>query len=248
MIAQKYRLMRLLYDVNTLYGEIVKKLETIASTKQQVNRKTHETFGLLKERLSKLKKSLREDIRKKDPNVEITYQEMNDYEVHFSFGGDTLMFFMHTNVFSFPKGHFVHNTDYVKEDPLRGYCGMILVYNFMSDSIKYSRFNDVGTLIGRIFVNKDGKFFVEGRKQLALLFKEFGENTVSEENMDIILNTAVMHALDFDLKAPPSEAVQEITLYQKVQETGQLAIKTGKRVGFEMGFEKNDQPSLSRKK
>ena len=51
---------------------------------------------------------------------------------------------------------------YVKEDKMRSFCGVIHVYNFLNDSFKYNRLNDVGNLVARIFVNKDKHFFVEG--------------------------------------------------------------------------------------
>ena len=44
----------------------------------------------------------------------------------------------------------------------RTYCGVINMYNFLSDSFKYNRENDLGYLIGRMFINKENTF-VEGK-------------------------------------------------------------------------------------
>lgn len=227
------------------YQKILNELEHKAGAKQQIYRKTRETFNLLKDEANNFAKVLHEDILSKDPSVEVSCREKGDFESHLKFGGDTLIFLMHTNVFNFPHEHYVHKTSYVKEDKMRAYCGMIMVYNFLSDSIKFNRINDTGTLIARIFVNKEGKFFVQGRKQFSIIYKEFGENTISAENIRLILQTAVLHAIDFDLLAPSMEMAQEITLMQKLQDTGHLAIKTGKRLGFETGEDTRDTPSSS---
>ena len=48
------------------------------------------------------------------------------------------------------------NTSYVKEDKNRSYCGVIHLYNFLADSFKYNRLNDVGYLIGRVFIIRIG--------------------------------------------------------------------------------------------
>ncbi len=172
-------------------------------------------------------------MKKKCPDVEVNYTEKGDFESDFKFGGDTLIFLMHTNIFQLPPEHFIHKTKYVTEDPMRSYCGMIMIYNFLSDSIRYSRINDTGYLISRIFINQDGKFFTQGRKQFSYMFKEFGENIMTKELIREILHISVEQAMDFDLMAPPIELAHEITLMQKLQDTGQIAIKTGKRLGFE---------------
>ena len=66
---------------------------------------------------------------------------------------------MHTNTFSFDKSHQIWNSSYVKEDEYKAYCGVINVYNFLSDSFKYNRANDLGYMIGRLFINKEKHFF-----------------------------------------------------------------------------------------
>jgi hypothetical protein len=112
---------------------------------------------------------------------------------------------------------------------------MIMIYNFLSDSIKYQRYNDVGYLIARIFINKDGHFFTQGRNQFDFLFNDFENNTITGEVLDKIIETAIIQSVDFDLFVPPFDAIKEISLSQKVLESGTTAIKTGKRVGYIMG-------------
>jgi hypothetical protein len=43
-----------------------------------------------------------------------------------------------------------------------GYFGVVNVYNFLSDSFRYNRERDLGYLVARIFLNKEGHFFVQG--------------------------------------------------------------------------------------
>src|SRR5574340_1141800 len=59
--------------------------------------------------------------------------------------------FHHTNVFEFDTRHLVWKTSYVKEKATRSFCRMINVYNFLPDSFKYNRANDLGYLVARIF-------------------------------------------------------------------------------------------------
>ena len=70
------------------------------------------------------------------------------------------------NVFDLPKNHAFKNSDYLKNDVERSFCGIINIYNFLSDSYRYKRLNDEVYLIGRIFINKDNNFFVEEKNQL----------------------------------------------------------------------------------
>ena len=129
-------------------------------------------------------------------------------------------------------------TKYVKEDPLRAYCGMILIYDFLSDSIKYGRMNDVGYLIARIFINKDGHFFIQGKRQFSFMYNDFTEFEINPEIVRLIVQTSILHTIDFDLFVPPFDEVKEVSLMQKIMEAGSAALKTGKRLGF--NYHEND--------
>jgi hypothetical protein len=50
--------------------------------------------------------------------------------------GDTIIFHMHTNVFKLDQSHSLWKTSYLGEDELRGYFGVVNMYNFLSDSFK----------------------------------------------------------------------------------------------------------------
>lgn len=212
--------------------EIIKSLELKGGTKQYIFRKTIDTFKIFQDEIKKLADELGPAIREKDKNIDVSSVNIGDFEAELKFSGDTLLFLMHTNVFNFPPEHSVHKTAYVREDPLRAYCGMIMIYDFLSDSIKYSRMNDIGYLIARIFINKDGHFFIQGKRQFSFMYNNFSEEVISPEIICNIIQTAVLHTIDFDLFVPPFESVKEVTLMQKILEAGNAALKTGKRLGF----------------
>jgi hypothetical protein len=212
--------------------EIVKALEVKAGTKQFIFRKTIDIFNIFKQQMVVVAGEVAHEMRNIDRNIEVSAQNNGNFEAELKFSGDTLMFLMHTNVFHFPPEHAVHKTEYVRQDPLRSYCGMILIYDFLSDSIKYGRMNDIGYLIARIFINKEGHFFVQGKRQFSFLYNDFSAFEINPEIIRLIIQTSILHTIDFDLFVPPFDEVKEVTLMQKIMEAGNAALKTGKRLGF----------------
>ena len=49
-----------------------------------------------------------------------------------------------------------------------------------------------------------------------------------------IVEAAITQATEFELFAPPIENIQTITLREKIDATGMIALKTGKRLGFDL--------------
>jgi len=215
--------------------EIVKALEIKAGTKQFIFRKTIETFNIFKQQIISVASEVGDEMKKIDKNIGVSAQDNGAFEAELKFSGDTLMFMMHSNVFNFPPDSEIHKSKYVKEDPMRAYCGMILIYDFLSDSIKYGRMNDIGYLIARIFINKEGHFFVQGKRQFSFMYNDFTEFEINPEIIRLIVQTSVLHTIDFDLFVPPFDEVKEVSLMQKIMESGSAALKTGKRLGFNYG-------------
>jgi len=210
---------------------ICDQLRTKSALKQKVAALTQEKFQIFRECLMEITKNLQEET-KDLKDVSVKYTSPNAFEADLQFSGDVLAFTMHTNTFGFNPDHFIHSTQYIKEDTDRAFCGMIQIYNFLSDSIKYHRHNDLGYLIGRIFINKEGHFFVEGKRQLAFLYNEFKDQIITKQQVMNIIESAILYSLSFDLLTPPYEEVQVISLMEKIQQSGVMAQKTGKRVGF----------------
>ena len=112
------------------------------------------------------------------------------------------------------------------------YCGVINIYNFLADSIKYNRSEDLGYLVGRIFINKDRHYFVEGKRQMASIYKDFGNNIIDKNALKLIVETSLQYVLEFDLLVPPYDTVKIISV-EMVQEKNNTALQqTGKRLGY----------------
>jgi hypothetical protein len=213
-----------------------------ADSKQEIYQNTSKAFELIKNEIKTTTKWINEYIVRKnvDVNVNIHYRDHGKYETEMKFAGDTLFFIMHSNVFTFPPEHFIFKTDYVKQDPSRAFCGMIMIYNFLSDSIKYNRINDTGYLLGRIFINKEGHYFMQGKRQYSFLHRDFARLVFDHNAVRSIVEAAVTQAIEFDLFAPPIDTIQQISLIEKIQATGNIAMKTGKRLGFDLDPQEHD--------
>ena len=214
--------------VNQLDGMILK-----TNLKQEVYQKAVSSFALLKEVLKELADDYRNKLKDKvDDSVLPVYQEKGPFEAEFRLGGDMLIFSMHSNVFVFNREHPIWKLDYIKANPLNSYCGVFNIYNFLTDSFKYNRMEDLGYLIARIFINRENHFFVEGKRQSTELVKDFESDEMSKKYMKEIIETAVQYAIDFDLLVPPYDQVKIVTVDQMNAEINNSKIKTGKRLGF----------------
>ena len=218
--------------------KIVELLRTKASTKQEVFRKTKEVFAEFQQYLKAKSDVVNNELSDKD--VQVIYSSAGDFESKLKFSGDTLLFHMHSNVFDFPNSHSIHKTKYVKQDNLRSFCGVINIYNFLSDSFKYNRMNDAGYLIARVFVNKDKHFFVEGDKQLGFLFNDFINQQINTVQIDKIINETMVYALNFDLQAPNFNDVKVVSVHQILDMNNNQKLKTAKRMGYKFSFETNN--------
>jgi len=218
--------------------KIIELLKTKASTKQEVYRKTNEVFAEFQQYLKAKSDVVNNELSDKD--VQVIYSSAGDFESKLKFSGDTLLFHMHSNVFDFQNSHSIHNTKYVKEDKLRSFCGVINIYNFLSDSLKYNRMNDAGYLIARVFINKDKHFFVEGDKQLGFLFNDFINQQINTVQIDKIINEAMVYALNFDLQTPNFNDVKVVSVHQILDMNNNQKLKTAKRMGYKFSFETNN--------
>ena len=235
---REYYLQKLIRTHFEMEKEIIDLLKQKACTKQDVYRKTQSVFADLQKLLKAKASNLTKKIASKDKCVKVLYSSKGKFEAQLKFSGDTLVFHMHSNVFDFPSKHEIHKTKYVKEDNLRSFCGVIHVYNFLSDSLKYNRMNDEGYLIGRIFINKDSHFFVEGDKQLGFLFNDFVNQRINKTELDNIINSAIIYSLNFDLQTPNINDVNVVSVHQILEMNENQKIRTAKRLGYKISFEK----------
>lgn len=211
---------------------ILQLLREKSSLKQDVFYTTINLFEQLKEMVKLVATELKPAAEAIDKRLMVEYRERTPYEIELRVAGDVLLFQMHTNVFEFETSHAIWKTGYVKENAARSYCGVINVYNFLADSFKYQRLNDLGYLIGRLFVNHEQHFFVEGKRQLAFLYNDFANAVITPEALRQIVESTIVYCLDFDLFTPPFDEVKVISLGQVQEESSLMSLKTGKRLGF----------------
>lgn len=193
-----------------------------------------ESLGILKSVSTEIASQYRtfeEDMKPERP-VPMEVETRGDFEFSLKFGGDTLVFLLHTNIFEIPRDHKIMKTQYIKTDPTRSYCGIIHIYNFLSDSFKYNRVNDLGYLIGRIFVNHEKHYFIDGKSELGFMYNNFRNHRMNEQNAEKIITSAIRYTLGFDLLIPPYEHVKLVAVSEMQNTLNQISIKTGKRLGF----------------
>ncbi|MCK5846534.1 MAG: hypothetical protein KAG84_03775 [Bacteroidales bacterium] len=212
--------------------QIIKLLATKSVIKYTSFDNTYATFEQIKSSLKKLAKEVKNELKELGKDIPVEYKEKGKYEVEFKVAGDLLLFYMHTNIFEFPKSHAVMQQSYLKEDPMRAYCGVISIYNFLADSFKYNRINDVGYLVGRLFINKDKHFLLEGKRQLGYLFNNFGIQKVNDESLQLLLESALKYSIELDLLVPPYRSVSVVSVDEMQNITSSISLKTGKQLGF----------------
>ncbi|MCK9220508.1 MAG: hypothetical protein PHF97_07445 [Bacteroidales bacterium] len=200
--------------------------------KQEVYNRTLETFNSFKSSGKKLVHDSKKKIAKSPYPIPFDFSERGKFEFQLKFGSDILIFFMHSNVFEIPRDHAVMKTGYIHEDKTRSYCGIIHVFNFLADSFKYNRINDIGYCIGRIFINREGHYFIEGKREIGLLYNNFPTSQLDQKSIKKILHSAILYTLNFDLLTPPFDNVKEVTVVDMQTTLDTFAISTGKRIGY----------------
>ena len=216
-------------------------LETIvrkSTLKQKVFDSTFWAFNQLKETLLEMASEMDDELDGKlDRRVRLEYRDRGKFEAQLQIANDLLIFQMHTDVFEFDDAHPIWKTSYVQADRDNSYCGIIDIYNFLSDSFKFNRNADEGYLIGRLFINRDRRYFVEGKGQTTLRAADFGKDEIDHDALIAILESAIAFSLDFDLLLPPYEENKRVTVDQFNTKMDNSKFVTGKRLGYEFNVE-----------
>ncbi|MDT8394322.1 MAG: hypothetical protein RQ761_10780 [Bacteroidales bacterium] len=219
-----------------LFTSLVEK----GTLKQKVFQQTTNAFQMFREVLLELS----EEYAKANPDqgieIPVEYSEKGEFEVQLKFAGDVLVFMMHTNVFEFPRDHIIQKTSYVKDDPSRSFCGVINIFNFLRDSFKYRRLNDVGYLLGRVFINKEQHFYIDGKKELRLLPNNFVDTSLDKDKVCDIIEQAMQYTINFDLLTPPYDEIKEVRAMEFLTALDSMRMKTGKRLGFKFQADKEN--------
>lgn len=217
-------------------------LETVirkSTLKQQVFDHTFAAFNLLKDTLLEMASEMDDALDGRlDRRVRIEYRDRGKFEVQLQVANDLLIFQMHTDVFDFEAGHPVRRTAYVGSDPANAYCGVVNIYNFLSDSFKFNRNADEGYLIGRLFINRERRYFFEGKGACSVRAAEFGTAEIDRDALVTVLEEAIAFALDFDLLTVPYDLSARVTVDQFNTKMDNSKFVTGKRLGY--GFDTED--------
>lgn len=211
---------------------LLELLASKAGMKQDVYAKAKECFALLREQLKVLAREVGEAIAQRDQRLKVEYTEQGELSSKVVVAGDTVAFIMHTNVFRLDQSNALWKASYLQEDESRGFFGVVNIYNFLSDSFRYDRERDLGYLVARLFVNKEGHFFVQGKKQLGFLYNDLPGATLDAGQMRAFLFSVLLYVLDFDLLAPPYDQVSQVTVEEMKQLESYSMVSTGKRLGF----------------
>lgn len=220
-------------EIRPTRQQIIQGLNVKSQLKNDVFQQTLGVFNLTKEVLHEMSNDVNELLKDgENRRVRFEYRDRGKFEAELKFADDILLFSMHTDIFQFDRDHPAWKNEYVKKEPFSTYCGMISVYNFLTDSFKYNRKDDLGYLVARLFVNKDKSYFTEGKRQRTRDLADFGKRMIDKEAIVNIVETAVLYSLSFDLLIPPYETVAIATVEQMNAKIDSAKMQTGKRLGF----------------
>ena len=223
--------------METTKKEIIKLLSEKSIIKYKAYDNTSSVFEEIRGLIADITSDIKKAVSGLEINIPVEFKERGKFEMEMRVASDLVLMTMHSNIFKIPKSHYVSQSPYLKQNKMRGYCGVINIYNFIADSFKYNRTNDFGYLIGRIFINHENHFFVEGKKQLGFLFNDFSNQVISHEIIGKIINTAIIYSIQLDLIAPPLDSIQSISVGEMNQITSSISLKTGKKLGFRFNNE-----------
>lgn len=218
--------------LNNQKQHIIKLLKEKSVMKQDVFRNTINCFEMLKQCIEEIAKDLNKETQAIDKRIVVSASETTNYAAQLRVAGDMLEFFMHTNVFEFEKTHAMFRTGYIKQNEYNSYCGIINIYNFLADSFKFNRLNDLGYLVCRIFINREMRFFIEAKGPIGVKYSSFSSEPLNKEQLYEIINDLIIFAITFDLFTPPIEQVREVSVSEIQEKVSSINLRTGKRLGY----------------
>jgi hypothetical protein len=212
--------------------QIVSLLKEKAVMKQDVLKSLKDTFIHLKNVSLDIANELEDEIRPIDERVIVSFTDKGDQEFEIRVAGDTLVCYMHTNVFEFERTHAIFKSSQGKESEYNTYCGIINIYNFLTQSLKFNRLNDPGYLVARIFVNRNNHFFVESKTPVGYKYSSLSVSALSKDVLKEVMYTLLVNAVQFDLHVPPFDMVREVSVAEIQQRIISEKLKTAKRLGY----------------
>jgi hypothetical protein len=215
---------------NTTY--ILETLVEKSIVKQETYLITLEHFFTLKKVIKYIIENYGKQLKNVSQKIALDFTDNGIFEAKMQVAGDVMIFNMHSNIFTFDEKHWIWEHEHIKANKLNAYCGVINIYNFIADSFKYNRLGDYGFLIARIFINREGYYFVEGNPGYGSFNDDFGKNKIDISRMREIIQKIIQFSLEVDLVVPPLESIQISTVEQMMDKMNMSKIETGKPLGF----------------
>ena len=213
-------------ETTPLRSKILDTIIRKSTLKQRIFDNTFSAFNELKETLLEMASELDDELDGKlDRRVRLEYRDRGKFEAQLQVANDILIFQMHTDIFEFAADHPIWQNPYVQGAREN------------SDSFKFNRNADEGYLIGRIFINRERRYFVEGKQQTSMRAAEFGKSEIGRDALIAILEEAIWFALNFDLLMPPYEDNKRVTVDQFNTKMDNSKFVTGKRLGYDFEVE-----------
>jgi len=95
-------------------------------------------------------------------------------------------------------------------------------------------------MIGRVFINKDKHYFIEGKRELGFIYNNFENHIMDSNSAESLIEAAINYTINFDLLTPPYEQMQEVTVSEMKNTLDAISLKTGKRLGFQFQADKSE--------
>jgi hypothetical protein len=220
--------------------EVQAEMTQKASMKQSLYIQTLGYFNRMQEITRKLSSQLTESFKSSNPPIPVKFEVEGELEFRLRFSGDLLVFQMHSNIMALPEDHPVMRHPHLIEFPENAYFGQILIYNFMADSFRYLRMQDMGHLVARIWIHKDALYWVEGVRPLNFLQPGLSETPLNDESLEQIVLQCVYVSSQTDFMASPFYLIQQLTVEEKISRNENRA---GDKLGFQMQSKGNDTKS-----
>jgi len=213
---------------------IKEMLENKSTAKQATYRNICYAFNVLTNEAKRIIEDLKVRINPGDPDVTVEFNVINQNEFDIKLAGDMLIFVMNSNIVTFEDSHPILDDEYIRQNEVNRYFGQVMIYNFMSDSMRYNRMNDPGYLLARLMINHENRFFIEGERELSEYNKISG-HPINDDTLAYLVKVVLKMAIENDLVAPSFREVKSITLNQKKDHT--LEMGGAHKIGFRMSYE-----------
>ena len=73
---------------------------------------------------------------------------------------------------------------------------------------------------------------------MGFLFNDFVNQVINTEELEKIINSAMIYSLNFDLQTPNINDVNVVSVHQILEMNTNQKIRTAKRLGYKFSFEK----------